>query len=419
MSARWSGRMLAPMTTIFRTALAIALLHAVDDGLLSPGYGVPAGQHLAALLFALAAAAAGWFLYPRMRPGMQAFTAGAYGLPALVNGAMHVAHVPMDGLAREDVTGIAAAGAGLVLLGLAAATPFVRRGARATDWVRRWRNRVVAVIGGFIVASLTVIPVSYAIWDTHKPRGDVGSPPSAAWRSVAFDSTDGLRLRGWFRPSRNGSTVLVVHGGGGDRTGAMRHARMLERNGFGVLVYDARGRGESEGQPNSWGWDWEKDALGAMRFLRARPDVAPGRIAALGLSSGGDTVLDLAARDHGLRAAVADGAALRTYEDQRRQFGTSPGSIVAQISLKAVHLWSGQAPSRPLGDVVRDITAPTLLISAGTNAERDFNRTYAAEAPEHLTHWNLPNAAHTGALRRSPVLYEHRVVGFLRRALGV
>jgi alpha-beta hydrolase superfamily lysophospholipase len=284
--------------------------------------------------------------------------------------------------------------------------------------VRRWRNRVVAVVGGFVVASLTVIPFTSAIWDTHKPRGDVGAPPSAAWRSVAFDSTDGLRLRGWLRPSRNGATVLVIHGGGGDRTGAMRHARMLERNGFGVLVYDARGRGESQGQPNSWGWDWEKDALGAMRFLRARGDVDAGRIAALGLSSGGDTVLDLAARDHRLRAVVADGAALRTDEDARRQFGTSIAMLPSIIGIKAVGLWSGQSPSRPLEDLVRDIRSPTLLISAGTDAERDFDRSYTAAAPDYLTHWNLPHARHTGALRRYPVPYEHRVVGFLRRALA-
>jgi acetyl esterase/lipase len=140
-----------------------------------------------------------------------------------------------------------------------------------------------------------------------------------------------------------------------------------------------------------------------MRFLRARPDVAGGRIAALGLSSGGDTVLDLAARDHGPRAVVADGAALRTDEDARREFGTPPEFIPALIGIKAVRLWSGQAPSRPLRDVVRDIAAPTLLISAGTDVERDFNRSYAAEAPLHLTHWNLPRAAPSARPRQAPV----------------
>jgi hypothetical protein len=69
--------------------------------------------------------------------------------------------------------------------------------------------------------------------------------------------------------------------------------------------------------------------------------------------------------------------------------------------------------------VVRDITSPTLLISAGTGGERDFDRSYGAAAPRYLEHWNLPEAEHTGALRRYPVPYEHRVVGFLRQALGV
>ena len=47
------------------------------------------------------------------------------------------------------------------------------------------------------------------------------------------------REAGWYRPSRNGAAVLLVHGGGGDRSGPLRHARMLARHGDGVLLYDA------------------------------------------------------------------------------------------------------------------------------------------------------------------------------------
>ena len=61
-------------------------------------------------------------------------------------------------------------------------------------------------------------------------------PPPAGYEQVSFRATDGLRLHGWFRPSRNGATVLVVHGGNGDRAGSLAHAQMLARRGFGVLL---------------------------------------------------------------------------------------------------------------------------------------------------------------------------------------
>ena len=55
-----------------------------------------------------------------------------------------------------------------------------------------------------------------------------------------------------------------MHGGSSDRKGSVAHARMLARHGYGVLLYDARGRGESEGSENNYGWDWSKDIAGAL-----------------------------------------------------------------------------------------------------------------------------------------------------------
>ena len=57
----------------------------------------------------------------------------------------------------------------------------------------------------------------------------------------------------------------MLHGGGGDRTGAVSHAKLLARHGYGVLLYDARGRGRSEGTQNSFGWGWGHDVAGAWR----------------------------------------------------------------------------------------------------------------------------------------------------------
>jgi len=48
---------------------------------------------------------------------------------------------------------------------------------------------------------------------------------------------------------------VLVHGAGGDRAGGIAsRATMLARHGYGVLVYDARGGGESSGRMESMGW---------------------------------------------------------------------------------------------------------------------------------------------------------------------
>jgi fermentation-respiration switch protein FrsA (DUF1100 family) len=260
-------------------------------------------------------------------------------------------------------------------------------------------------------------PIGMAIVETHKSREPVGDPPSAAYRSVHFHASDGLELAGWYRPSANGAAVLVVHGGGSDRRGSIRHAQMLARNGYGVLVYDARGRGESEGAPNGYGWDWTKDVAGALAYLKARDDVDPRRIGALGLSTGADVLIEAAARRHDVRALVADGAAAGSFEDWRRLEHGGAALPSGWVMFAAIGVLSGDAPGPPLAELVPKIQAPTLLISSGTDVERDFNRLYDKAARGRAEHWNLAGGRHTHGLDQYPAEYERRVVGFLNAAL--
>ena len=67
---------------------------------------------------------------------------------------------------------------------------------------------------------------------------------------------------------------------------------------------------------------------------------------------------------------------------------------------------------------MRKIGAPTLLISAGTDVERDFNVLYDEAAGASVEHWNLPDAVHTHAIRSHRADYEQRVVSFLDAALA-
>jgi uncharacterized protein len=403
---------------VFGAASALILVHAIDDAFVHRGLGLGLGQHALAAAISVAAVVAGVLVFPSLRPGLRAGLALAFGGLACVNGMLHVIHVANYGAAGSDVTGVVAVAAGAVLVGLAAFIPWRHRGERATTTPRRWLRRAIVAVAGFVAVLFVLGPMSLGIIETHKWREPIGPRPSDAYRTVTFRASDGLALVGWYRPSRNGAAVLLVHGGGGDRTGAVAHAEMLARHGYGVLVYDARGRGESEGSPNGYGWDWGKDVAGALAFLRGRDDVEPDRIGALGLSTGADVLIEVAAKRRDLAAVVADGAAAGSFEDWHRLRGNELGLPPGWVMFTTMRVLSGDPPGPPLEDLVTRIRSPALFISAGKAEERDFNVLYNNVGNPAVDHWNLPDAHHTNAIHEHPRQYERRVVTFFDKELG-
>jgi uncharacterized protein len=92
------------------------------------------------------------------------------------------------------------------------------------------------------------MPVAFAIVVNHKARAPVHAANlGRPYVDVSLRTSDGLRLAGWYVPSRNGAAVIAFPG----RKGPVRHARMLVRHGYGVLLLDRRGEGESEGDFNA------------------------------------------------------------------------------------------------------------------------------------------------------------------------
>jgi fermentation-respiration switch protein FrsA (DUF1100 family) len=402
---------------VFGVASALILVHAIDDALVHRGPGLGLGQHALAAAISVVAVVAGVLVFPSLRPGLRAGLALAFGGLACVNGMLHVIHVANYGAAGSDVTGVIAVAAGAVLVGLAAFIPWRHRGERATTTPRRWLRRAIVAVAGFLAVLIVLGPMSLAIIETHRWREPIGASPSAAYREVRFRASDGLALAGWYRASRNGAAVLVVHGGGGDRTGAVAHAEMLARHGYGVLVYDARGRGRSEGSPNGFGWDWRKDVEGALALLKRQPDVDAGRIGALGLSTGADVLIEVAPGRSDLAAIVADGAAAESFEDWHRLRGTDLGLPPGWVMFTTMRVLSGDPPGPPLEDRIARLRAPTLLISAGEAEERDFNVLYDDVGNPAVEHWNLPDAHHTNAIHEHPRQYERRVVTFFDKEL--
>jgi uncharacterized protein len=301
----------------------------------------------------------------------------------------------------------------VALLGVGAATLWRSR--------RRDRRRHVrrALLGaaGAVAALLVVAPLSGGYLITHLGRAAVAQANlGAPHEDVSFTTADGLELRGWYVPSRNGAAVIAFPG----RSGPQPHARMLARHGYGVLLFDRRGEGESEGDPNAFGWGGEADVKAAIEFLRGRPDVDRGRIGGLGLSVGGELMLQTAAETRALAAVVSEGASGRSVGEDLDTPGArllSPQAAISAAMTAGVALFSGQAPPPNLAELVPRIAPrPLFLIGSGIATER-LNDVYHRIAGEPKQLWEIPGAGHTGGIEARPHEYERRVVRFFDAAL--
>jgi uncharacterized protein len=400
--------------TVFRVGAALIALHVVDAELIQTQPGTSAGDHLAAGLVPLAVAAAAAAAYGRLRPGLRAGVALAFGVLALVSAGIAAA----GGVSGSDVTGLLLFPAGVALLLLGVVVPWRERGRWAATRRRRWVNRVVATVVGFLVALFGVFPVALALWTTGKYRSPIGAF-AVPHRDVSFATSDGLRLSGWYVPSKNGAAVLIVHGGGGDRDGARRHAALLARAGYGVLLYDARGRGRSDGDPDAYGWTWGPDVDAAATWLEHQPDVRRGEVGALGLSTGADVLVEAASRRRDIKAIVADGTTSRSTADARRimRGGDLLSLPTFAVQYAAAVVLEAARPGPPLAELAARVPPTRILFVASSwKVERQAAPIYARAAAASSTLWRV-DAAHTQGLREHPREYRRRVVGFFDRIL--
>jgi hypothetical protein len=418
--ASWRGRVRnrSSEALVFSAAAVLALAHAFDDALLLPGAGVPLTRHALGLAIALAATVAAILSFESMRPGARALTAFTFGFLATVNGGRHAHHVVYEGTTANDVTGVLALAAGVALVGLAAWIPFRHRGERGASPVKRWAIRAAVLPVGLLAAVFFSMPVGTGIVDIHSLHKAVGSPPSPDYETVHLTTSDGINLKAWYRPSRNGAAVLMMSGGGGDIRGTISHAKMLVRHGYGVLLFGGRGTGSSEGTVNSYGWGREKDAAAALDYLATRDDVEPGRVGALGLSTGADMAIDIAARRDDVNAVVADGTAAIGYEDVKEYTDNPVTRVGGWVMFKALEIIQGRSgPDASLADQIARSRAPHLLIAAG-KIEKTWGELYDRAGGDRAELWYLPDATHTGALRQYPRAYEQRVAEFFDNHLS-
>jgi len=290
---------------------------------------------------------------------------------------------------------------------------------------RYWRNLLLAglaaSLAGCLFLSYIAFPIIQANSVAHPKRAPVCCVTPAdlgfAYEDVAFGTSDGLTLRGWYIPSQNRAAVIVTHGVAGNRVGHLDQAAALAGRGFGVLLLDLRAHGHSDGSTITFGGE---DIRAAAAYLQTRSDVDPERIGAMGLSLGGSAVLQAAARSDAIRAVVADGPGPATYRDW-----PYPEDLLGWIYAPFDWVWfkvlerEGVTAPRATLDVIADIAPRPILLISGTSSslEGQFVRQYFEAAGEPKELWEIPEAGHAQTWAARPEEYADRIIRFFDRAL--
>jgi pimeloyl-ACP methyl ester carboxylesterase len=120
----------------------------------------------------------------------------------------------------------------------------------------------------------------------------------------------GERVSAWyFRPRATPAPAVVMCSGfGGTKDGFSNHmyAPGLAAAGYGVLVIDYRGWGESEGERSVIDPFMQvEDTRAGLSYLETRQDVDPARLGLVGLSYGGAVACYTAAFDERVLAGVS------------------------------------------------------------------------------------------------------------------
>jgi pimeloyl-ACP methyl ester carboxylesterase len=286
-----------------------------------------------------------------------------------------------------------------------------------------WLRLLAFFVGLLYLSVILIIPLQFGIQQIRPAHSQVccktPQDHGLEFESVTFQTQDGLTLRGWHIPSRNGAVVITLHGYGGNRLGTLGQAVLLAQHGYGVLLYDQRASGESDGENLSWGWRDVADVSDAVQYLQAGKRYAPAQIGIYGCSTGAEIALASTALNGDLRAVAAEDAEYSTTRDilimpDWKDQLFFPGY---HLFIKVMEWRSGTSASISLSEAVGRISPrPLLLISNGQDFDYIQAQYYFDLAKEPKEHWNLPNSYHCGGLTTHPQEYETKLTGFFDAA---
>jgi dipeptidyl aminopeptidase/acylaminoacyl peptidase len=245
---------------------------------------------------------------------------------------------------------------------------------------------------------------------------------------VSISADDGAPLSGWaIRPDhQNGNAVIVLHGVSDNRAGMLGAADLFLRQGYFVLLPDARAHGLSGGAIATYGIKESDDIRNWFEWTKQTQ--ASHCIDGLGDSMGAAQLLQSLNKEPGFCAVVAESSFANFREasfvrmGQQIDAGAWAGRTVLRPAVEFGFLYARWRYGVDLSlaapdEAVAHSRVPVLLIHGlkdtnlpPRNSEMIVARNH--EQSGRLVLWEPPEAGHCGAAGAEPREYERRVLGW-------
>jgi len=261
------------------------------------------------------------------------------------------------------------------------------------------------------------------------PRLSVETTPTSVsleYKDVSFESRDdNVLLKGWFIQGSNQISIIIVHGGFqnrvDDNVDTLGLARDLNKKGYSLLLFDLRGRGESEGTGRALS-NIEKDIGGAFDFLRYS-GYATDRIAIMGYCSGAASACIFASQeDIGALVLIGCFAEVRDMVISMATVRGIPG-IFAEIFIPGLKLTTsfmyGYQVVNPI-DVLSEVRCPIFFIHEEYDEFipiGDMLRLFEESTHPENQFWEVDNTEHSQSYKNNPIEFIDRTTSFLESTL--
>lgn len=264
---------------------------------------------------------------------------------------------------------------------------------------------IISIVGVYLIFAgyLFIFQSRYVYF----PKHDVPAVPAdpgqigLSFENISFQTSDGLKLSGWFIPKEDSRGVLLFsHGNAGNMGHRLESIRIFNRLGLEVFIFDYRGYGESEGKPTEEGT--YRDVEAAWKYLVEERGIEPDKIIVFGRSLGGGVASWLASR-HTPGALILESTFTSLPDIAASQYWFMPIRLLMRIKYDTA-------------ERIGDVNCPVLIIHSPDDDQIPYSHgrklfELASEPKEFLE----ISGTHNEGFRASGELYEDGISRFIQQ----